>query len=154
LGGILGYQLADDPFQLTTAADAAAPALSQLADGSTGPLDQPLPAPILAPSPEAISVIRERPLFVEERSPVMLAQETTSSTTDTGGEQQLPEVELAGTLLSERSKVALVVNGDQQPSRMRVGETIADWQIKRIDRDRFLLERDGQVEPLLLRDRQ
>lgn len=142
------FQLTDVSFQLTKSVDAAAPSLSHQVDL----LPEKKLVPVLLPSPEAMSMIRERPLFVADRSPVLLAQETTVSMTDAGGSRALPKVELAGTMLSERNRVALVVNGDQQPSRMRVGETIADWQIKRIEHDRFLLERDGQVEPLLLRE--
>ncbi len=152
LGTLLAYQLNDDPFHLTTSADAAAPALDQPLDGSADLVDQHQLHPILLPSPEAMSAIRERPLFTPDRAPIVLAQQTTGSMTDAGGERPLPKVELAGTLLTERNKVALVVNGEQGPSRVRIGETIADWQIKSIGRDRFLLERDGQLELLLLRE--
>lgn len=152
LGALLAYQLGDDPFQLTTSADAAAPALDQQQDGSADLPNQQQLVPILLASPEAMSAIRERPLFTPDRAPIVLAQQTTGVMTDAGGERLLPKVELAGTLLSERNKVALVVNGERGPSRVRIGETIADWQIKSIERDRFLLERDGQVELLLLRE--
>jgi hypothetical protein len=154
LGALLAYQAADDPIHLTTSADAAAPTLDHQLDQSADRFYGQQPGPILTPSPEAVSAIRGRPLFVADRTPIVLAQQTSVSMTDAGGERSLPQVELAGTLLSERNKVALVVNGDEQPSRMRVGETIADWQIKRIESDRFLLERDGQVAPLLLREHQ
>jgi hypothetical protein len=155
LGTLLTFQLNNDPLQLTSSADAATAALDHRVDGSVRSLGEyPEPTPILAPSPDAMTAIRERPVFRPDRSSIMLAQQTTVLATDAGGEKSLPNVELAGTLLSERNKVALVVNGEREISRMRVGETVADWKIMRIERDRFLLKRHDQVEPLMLREHQ
>jgi hypothetical protein len=63
----------------------------------------------------------------------------------------LPEIELAGTLISDRVDVALVMDGGRDSRHVRIGDQIADWRIIRIDRDRIELAKDGELHPMPLR---
>ena len=64
---------------------------------------------------------------------------------------ELPTLELVGTLLSSRAEVALVVDGSNQPRRLRVGDIVSDWRVVHIKRDDILLKQDDEVEPIRIR---
>ncbi|MGI9418814.1 MAG: hypothetical protein ACR2RA_13345 [Geminicoccaceae bacterium] len=110
-----------------------------------------LDAAIAGPKVEFVSAIAYRPLFMKSRG-AGLAQ---SSTPATGQEiersKEPPSIELIGTLLSARADVALVAEGPDQSRRLRVGDTVSDWKIVRIQRDNLTLMQNDRVAPISLR---
>ncbi len=101
--------------------------------------------------PELVSAIAERSLFTVNRG-VQMAQASEPATKDqVTGSKEPPAVELVGTLLSKRSDVALVTDGQTGPRRLQVGDTLSDWKIVRIQRDNLTLMQDDLLAPIKLR---
>ncbi|MGI9500248.1 MAG: hypothetical protein ACR2P3_09430 [Geminicoccaceae bacterium] len=103
------------------------------------------------PKRELVSAIAERSLFTVSRG-VQLAQASEPTTArQVGGSEEPPELELVGTLLSNRSDVALIADGQAGPRRLQVGDTVSDWKIVRIQRDNLMLKQDDLLAPIKLR---
>lgn len=84
------------------------------------------------PDPQILSEITQRSLFRETRGMRMAEISTPVITRSKTNSEETPKVELIGTLLSRRSNVALVTEGQGVPRRLRIGGRVNDWEIVRI----------------------
>ena len=129
LVGVIGIQALEPMDALLPSAQAASSTTTQ----SVGDI----PAPM------------RQSLFMESRG-VVVAQSTVESSS-TGRSRNVPPIELVGTLLSGRADVALVAEGSDGARRVQIGDSVSDWRIVDIERDRLTLKQEETLEPVLLR---
>jgi hypothetical protein len=107
----------------------------------------PEPAPFDPPPRHVFAEITARPLFSESRRPF--------ATVGTPTGELLPAesiaIELIGTLLTDESRIALLQPQGQDARWLRLGETIAGWQVRTIQRNQVSLRLDGEAKNLELR---
>ncbi len=103
------------------------------------------------PKLELVSAIAQRSLFTASRGVQMAQASEPAPKGQITGSKEPPAVELVGTLLSARSDVALVTDGQAGARRLQVGDSVSDWKIVRIQRDNLTLMQDDFLAPIKLR---
>lgn len=146
---VIGVQMTDTYGSLMRSAEAIPLAMTRSVDNL--PAVQPLDEMLVLPKAELVSAIMHRPLFEKSRKLQMAQQTETTSQYQIESSEEPPAIELIGTLLSQRSDVALVQDEGSRSRRLQIGDRVSDWQIVRIQRDNLLLEQDGSLAPVKLR---
>lgn len=100
-----------------------------------------------AVNPAALS---ERPLFIEGRRPLA---DSAAEQTDSDAVGQLDDWELIGIYQKSKRLFALFRKKEQKKQFLKLTEaqTIAGWQIERIDADRVILSQGGLHKTVVLR---
>ncbi|MGI9506175.1 MAG: hypothetical protein ACR2RE_24300 [Geminicoccaceae bacterium] len=92
-----------------------------------------------------------RPLFAADRKPALQASEVAKSVAKPAHNQSLT-LELAGTLLTDKIGVALLIDANEAPHRLRVGQRIEGWTVEKIRADRVHLHQGRKTVPIMLRE--
>ncbi len=149
LVGLVGVQLADTPVPFMGSAEALPLSVRSTHDDRLQ-IDHE-EAWGQKPDVQLIAAITHRSLFEKTRN-LELAQAAQTTSNPTAAERkQPPSIELVGTLLSRRSEVALVNEGRQGTRHLRVGDTVDNWKIVRIQRDNLTLMLNDALAPFQLR---
>jgi hypothetical protein len=107
----------------------------------------PEPATFDPPPKHVFAEITARPLFAASRRPFATEGETAKDLPPA----EKVEIELVGTLLTERGAVALLQTAGQNARWMHAGESITGWQVETIQRDQVRLRQDDEAKILELR---
>lgn len=124
------------------------PSQAELPNGAARPKGTLEPLP---PLEEYASII-ERPLFLPDRRPPEEAPDQPDvappeEPTDLAG------VDLNAVMITSKVISAwLRAPSSQELVRLRIGDDFEGWTVSRIEPDRLVLERQGEVDELLLRD--
>jgi hypothetical protein len=100
-----------------------------------------------APPKHVFAEIAARPLFSASRRPFAAESEAQRETVP--GESIA--IELIGTLLTDRGRMALLQPQGQNARWLQAGDRIADWQVETIQRDQVSLRLDSGTKTLELR---
>lgn len=100
-------------------------------------------------APEMYADMVERPLFIDGRRPVVESEDEPVS--EVAG--KIEDITLMGVYTQDDQSVALVKVQDdnEQYAKKKLGDEISGWLLQRIEKDRVILERDGDEQTLLLR---
>lgn len=100
-------------------------------------------------TPEIYADMIERPLFIDGRRPVIESEE--EPVNEAVG--KIEDITLMGIYTQDEQSVALIsVQGDNKRYvKKKMGDEVSGWLLQRIEKDRVMLERDGDEQTLLLR---
>ena len=107
---------------------------------------------VTALEPEMIDNIIMRPLFVADRRPIAKVAQSNKAVGEGETRRDGPTIELVGTLLSDRSDVALADHAYDAQRRLRIGDMLDDWKVVEIRRDHLLLKNEDTLRSIELRE--
>jgi general secretion pathway protein N len=122
--------------------------------GGPGPGDPDDTARLLPPvSKDSFASVIERPLFRPERRPEEPGAEEPGAMPEPDLSVALDSLDLSAVIITP-TLVSAWVNDPSQPRlrRLRIGDDLEGWSVQEILPDRVLLERQGEVNALILRD--
>jgi len=79
-----------------------------------------------------LSATRERPLFAPSRRPPPVAVDAPAVEAATPQLSPRPAPRLLGTVIGPSDRVAVVVEGENPPASLRVGETALGWKLRAV----------------------
>ena len=110
--------------------------------------EQPVMRQLRPPVLEDIDDMLDRPLFVMSRRPTMASNVEASDQTQRG--QASDTLKLVGTVLTEKTRLALFRHHERGTLRRQQGQDIEGWKIDHIDQGRVQLRRGSEEEWLAL----
>jgi general secretion pathway protein N len=151
LVGVLALQWKDWPPAPSTAGlDVPAGA-----GGQSGVPGDPDPlARLTPPEPrDSYASVTERPLFRPERKPEEPQPEDAADETQPEVATNLDGMDVSAVIITP-ALVAAWIRDPKAPDlkRLRLGDDLEGWSVKEIQSDRVVLERQGELDELLLRD--
>ncbi|MGH6942672.1 MAG: type II secretion system protein N [Geminicoccaceae bacterium] len=139
LGGVIGLEFSESlPL---------APQVTAGPPGAPRPQFAPDPLTFKPPPRSAFDEIAARPLFSESRRPFVSPKPEAAA--DPPATDQ--RIELVGTLLTGKTRAALLQPEGQDARWLREGEQVAGWQVERIEADRIMLGDGKETKTLELR---
>ncbi|NKN32829.1 type II secretion system protein N [Marichromatium bheemlicum] len=126
--------------------------LPDLAAPPPAPPQPPIDAPPPPPPRAHYDAVLERPLFRPDRRPA--PPPTTPDPNTARAAPALERLTLTSVLITPEQRVAWVrvAEAGRSGQRIEVGDQMADWTVAAIHPDHILLERQGQIDRLPLRD--
>ena len=104
-------------------------------------------------SAEAIDDIVDRPLFSASRRPFETATAPVFTVVAVDKEpEEAATLDLIGTMLTGRSRIAMITHSDKGLLKLRRGDEVDGWRLVAISDHQVRLERDGETRHLGLRD--
>jgi len=123
--------------------------------GESGAPGDPDPlARLTPPEPrDSYASVTERPLFRPERKPEEPQPEDAADETQPEVATSLDGMDVSAVIITP-AVVAAWIRDPKAPDlkRLRLGDDLEGWSVKEIQSDRVVLERQGELDELLLRD--
>lgn len=151
LAGLLAYQWADWPPPEKTSSTQPKPADNLIPDGGaqSDPLSRLSPLDDL----ETYAAVNERTLFRPDRKPQEPQEDEPEAEPEPEDEKTLDGMDLSAVLITPTQVSAWVMRPDMdKPKPVEIGDELEGWTVKEILDDRVVLERQGEINKLYLRD--
>jgi hypothetical protein len=148
LAGAIAVEMQNEP-SLTPLAKAALTGSGGLAQ----PIDEAAASADWL-SAAAIDEIVDRPLFSPSRRPYepTVAAPVFTSVVVEDEPEEAATLDLIGTMLTGRSRIAMITHSDKGLLKMKRGDDVDGWRLVAISDEQVWLERDGETRHLGLRD--
>jgi general secretion pathway protein N len=148
--GVLAYQWSGWPPTVAEGVGGAPPA-GGVSGADSG--DDPLARLEPPEDRDAYASVTERPLFRPQRRPPEEDPEVAEQPPETKAAVDLAGLDLSAVVITPSVVSAWVRdNKAQELKRLRLGDELEGWAVKDIRSDRLVLERQGELNELLLRD--